>query len=130
MTVATTMLARQGQVLFDEISGFRGQGAGDGASLPRSFANPGNMTDMSSNRSTIADWSPAEVARARRWVRTWRDAGPRLEAIRRRELRELDAFTAISWLCGPASYDEPPRAPKPTSGLIEQQRLFRMLRRP
>jgi hypothetical protein len=43
---------------------------------------------------------------------------------------ELDAFTAISWLCGPANYDEPPRAPKPTSGLIEQQRLFRALRRP
>lgn len=84
---------------------------------------------MSSPRSTIADWSPAEVAQARRWVRTWHDAGPRLEAIRRRELRELDTFTAISWLCGPARYDEPPRAPKPTSGLIEQQRLFQKLRR-
>lgn len=88
------------------------------------------MTDMASKRSATADWSPAEVAQARRWVRTWQAAGPRLEAIRQRELRELDVFTAISWLCSEASYDEPPRAPKPTSGLIEQQRLFGMLRRP
>jgi hypothetical protein len=85
---------------------------------------------MSSKRSAVANRSPDEVAQMRRWVRAWQKAGPRLEAIRRRELRELDAFTAISWLCGPANYDEPPRAPKPTSGLIEQQRLFRALRRP
>jgi hypothetical protein len=70
------------------------------------------------------------VALGRRWVKTWQDAAPRLEAIRRQELRQLDAFTAISWLCGPADYREAPRAPRPTSGLIEQQRLFAKLRRP
>jgi hypothetical protein len=35
----------------------------------------------------------------RRWVRTWQEAGPRLESIRRRELRELNAFDAIALLC-------------------------------
>jgi len=78
----------------------------------------------------LESWSPAQVAQGRRWVKTWQDAAPRLEAIRRRELRDLDPFTAISWLCGPAIYFEAPRAPKPTSGLIEQQRLFARLRRP
>lgn len=85
---------------------------------------------MDSRRSALDDWTPEEVARGRAWVNTWRDAGPRLEAIRRRELRELDAFTAIALLCGPADYHQAPRAPQPTSGLIEQQRLFARLRRP
>ena len=85
---------------------------------------------MESRPSALADWSPEQVAQGRRWVKTWQEAAPRLEAIRRQELRELDPYTAISWLCGPANYREAPRAPKPTSGLIEQQRLFRKLRQP
>lgn len=83
---------------------------------------------MKSRRSALETWSPEEVAAGRRWVQTWRDAAPRLEAIRRRELRQLDTFTAISRLCGTAGYREAPRAPRPTSGLIEQQRLFAKLR--
>lgn len=85
---------------------------------------------MASRTSALDSWSPEQVALARRWVKTWQEAAPRLEVIRRRELRQLDAFTAISWLCGPANYREAPRAPKPTSGLVEQQRLFAKLRRP
>lgn len=85
---------------------------------------------MESRPSALADWSPEQVAQGRRWVKTWQEAAPRLEAIRRQELRQLDPYTAISWLCGPANYREAPRAPKPTSGLIEQQRLFRKLRQP
>jgi hypothetical protein len=83
---------------------------------------------MPSRRSALDAWSPEEVALGRRWVNTWREAAPRLEAIRRRELRELDPFTAISSLCGPGDDHDPPRAPKPTSGLIDQQRLFAKLR--
>jgi hypothetical protein len=78
--------------------------------------------------SALASWSAEETALGRRWVKTWQDAGPRLEQIRRDELRQLDAFSAIALLCGSADYRQPPRAPKPTSGLIEQQRLFRKLR--
>lgn len=85
---------------------------------------------MSSRPSALDAWSPEQVALGRRWVQIWQYAAPRLEAIRRRELRELDAFTAISWLCGSADYREGPRAPKPTSGLVDQQRLFAKLRSP
>jgi hypothetical protein len=78
--------------------------------------------------SALDSWSAEEIALGRRWVKTWQEAGPRLEQIRRDELRQLDAYAAISLLCGTADYRQPPRAPKPTSGLIEQQRLFRKLR--
>jgi hypothetical protein len=30
----------------------------------------------------------------------------------------------LALLCGQADYRTPPRAPKPTSGLVEQQRWF------
>lgn len=85
---------------------------------------------MTARRSALDQWSPEQVALARRWVKTWQEAAPQLEAVRRRELRDLDPFTAISMLCGPADYTVEPRAPKPTSGLIEQQRLFMRLREP
>jgi hypothetical protein len=51
-----------------------------------------------------------------------------MERLRREELRNLDALHAIALLCGPADYTTEPRAPKPTSGLIEQQRWFQKLR--
>ena len=69
-------------------------------------------------------WSPQQIADARRWVRTWRQAGPRLEQVRRDELRRLDPQRAVALLCGEADYTVPPRAPRPTSGLVEQQRWF------
>lgn len=74
-------------------------------------------------------WTPEQLANARRWVKTWQDAGPRLEAIRRSELRALNVYDAIAMLCGAADYTVPPRAPKPSSGLVEQQRLFARMRR-
>lgn len=83
---------------------------------------------MTSKPSPLASWSPEQVAQARRWVQAWKDAAPALERIRRQELRELDARQAIALLCGEADYRQPPRAPKPTSGLIEQQRVFRKAR--
>lgn len=83
---------------------------------------------MSSDPSALASWSPEQIALGRRWVQAWKNAAPELERIRREELRHLDAYNAISLLCGPADYSTAPRAPKPTSGLIEQQRLFRKLR--
>ena len=72
----------------------------------------------------LADWSPDEIALARRWVKVWQQAGPRLERVRREELRRLDPQRAIALLCGEADYTVPPRAPRPTSGLVEQQRWF------
>lgn len=65
----------------------------------------------------------------KRWVETWRLARIDLERIHRKELRELDTYRVIELLCGPADYTRPPRAPKPNSGLVEQQRLFMKARR-
>lgn len=79
---------------------------------------------MSDEPSTLANWTPEQIALGRRWVETWRLAGEDLERIRRKELRELDARRAIELLCGAADYTSAPRAPKPTSGLVEQQQWF------
>ena len=80
--------------------------------------------------SALSSWSPEQIALGRRWVKTWQDAGPRLERIRRQELRALDTFDTIRKLCGTADYHVAPRAPKPTSGLIEQQQYFQRMPRP
>lgn len=83
---------------------------------------------VAETRSEVAGWTPEQVAAGRQWVQTWREAGPELERIRRDELRRLNARQAIALLCGPGDYTVPPRSPKPTSGLVEQQRWFRMTR--
>lgn len=80
---------------------------------------------MSNQSSALADWTPEQIAIGRRWVETWRLAGTDLERIRRKEIRELDTYKTIGLLCGTANYKRPPYAPKPWSGLIEQQRLFK-----
>ncbi|MBI4471707.1 MAG: hypothetical protein HY646_03500 [Acidobacteria bacterium] len=79
---------------------------------------------MSSSHSRLSNWTPEQIALGRRWVQTWKQAGPELERIRREELRRIDPIRAIALLCGPADYRVAPRVPKPTSGLIEQQYWF------
>ena len=83
---------------------------------------------MKNEPSALANWTPAQIADGQRWVETWKLAGADLERIRRQELRELDTYRAIVLLCGPGDYSRPPRAPKPWSGLVEQQRWFAKLR--
>ena len=85
---------------------------------------PSGIIDGMSRTSKLADWSPEQIALGKRWVQAWKEAGPELERIRREELRGLDSKRTIALLCGPADYSRPPRAPKPTSGLVEQQRWF------
>ena len=68
--------------------------------------------------------TPESTEQVKQWARTWQAAGAALEKIRREELRAIDGYRAIELLCGPADYTVPPRAPKPTSGLIEQQYWF------
>jgi hypothetical protein len=72
----------------------------------------------------IAEWTPEQIALAKRWVRTWKEAAPVLERLRREELRRLDPELALRLLCGPANYRVPPRVARPSSGLVEQQRWF------
>lgn len=84
---------------------------------------------MNDDHSALTDWTPEQIAQAVRWVEIWKLAGPDLERIRRQEIRELDTYQTIALLCGPADYHRAPRAPKPSSGLVEQQRLFMKARR-
>lgn len=79
---------------------------------------------MNDEPSALAGWTPDQIALGRRWVETWKLAGVELEQIRRREIRALDTYRTIELLSGPGDYTRPPRAPKPTSGLVEQQRWF------
>ena len=80
---------------------------------------------MSNETSALAGWTAEQIAATKRWIETWKLAGADLERIRRKELRELDGYRAIELLCGPADYTSGPRAPKPTSGLVEQQFWFK-----
>jgi hypothetical protein len=84
---------------------------------------------METPSSALAGWTPEQIAQGKRWVQTWKNAGEAMEALRRKELRELDSYKTIALLCGPADYTREPFAPKPTSGLVEQQRYFSKLRR-
>lgn len=79
---------------------------------------------MSSETSSLAGWTPEQIAHGKRWVQAWKIAGEDMEQLRREELRRMDVSQSIALLCGPADYRVAPRAPKPTSGLIEQQRWF------
>jgi hypothetical protein len=79
--------------------------------------------------SALEKWTAEQIAAGRKWVAAWQSAGPELERIRCEELRALDVQKAISLLCGDFDYTVPPRAPKPTSGLVEQQRWFMKLAR-
>ena len=64
----------------------------------------------------------------RRWVETWKQAGPELEAIRQREMRQVDTAEAVRQLLNSTSllHRDPPLQ---TSGLVEQQAWFAVLRK-
>ena len=64
----------------------------------------------------------------KRWVETWKKAGPELEAIRRRELREIDTQRALINLADAFESCRLHFTPAPTSGLVEQQAWFKKLR--
>ena len=65
----------------------------------------------------------------RRWVETWKRAGPALEAIRRKEIESLDTHETLAALEGAFNYATRNVPPNATSGLVEMQRWFAKLRR-
>ena len=65
----------------------------------------------------------------RRWVQTWKDAGPELAAIRQKEIRDannLDVLKALESAFNHAVRTLPPR---PSSGMVEMQSVLAKLRR-
>ena len=64
----------------------------------------------------------------RRWVDTWKAAGPELEAIRRREVREADNLQVLAMLEG--AFNQALLLPvRESSGLVEMQSCLAKLRR-
>jgi hypothetical protein len=80
---------------------------------------------MSEPASPLSDKSPEELVLMKRWVETWKRAGPELERIRREELRKVNTFQALSCLMGPVDFTQEPFRPRPSSGLVQQQALFK-----
>jgi hypothetical protein len=65
----------------------------------------------------------------RRWVETWKQAGPELEAILRQEIEKIDVQHELAVLEDAFNYAVHNAQPEPTSGLVEMQDWFAKLRR-
>ena len=65
----------------------------------------------------------------RRWVETWKQAGPELEAILRKEIEKIDPQKELAVLEDAFNHAVRTVRPEPTSGLVEMQDWFAKLRR-
>jgi hypothetical protein len=65
----------------------------------------------------------------RRWVQTWKEAGPELEAIRQREIREADNLQVLASLESAFNHAARTMPPRTSSGMVEMQAWFAKLRR-
>lgn len=65
----------------------------------------------------------------RRWVETWKEAGPALEAILRKEIENIDTLEELAALESAFNYATRNVPPDPTSGLVEMQEWLSKLRR-
>ncbi len=63
------------------------------------------------------------------WVRTWTEAGPELEKIRLRKVRDEDNLLSLQLLAPAFEHAELTRPPDASSGLVEMQRHFAALRK-
>ena len=73
----------------------------------------------------IPEMTAEERARAQQCVDAWRRAGPELERMRRDDIRHADTARSIPAFDGAFEGAVRDFPPKPTSGLVEQQRFFR-----
>jgi hypothetical protein len=71
--------------------------------------------------------TPEEREQIQRWVNAWKRAGPELERIREEEVRATNTMAAFEAFKGMALLAAQKGPPKPFSGLVEQQRWFRLL---
>jgi len=65
----------------------------------------------------------------RRYVETWKEAAPLLDAIRHKEIREADNLKVLAILEGAFNHALRTLPPRPSSGIIEMQQCFAKLRR-
>lgn len=65
---------------------------------------------------------------AQRWVDAWMRAGAALEKVRQNDVKSADTASAMRSFTGSVLNVVRTRPPAQTSGLVEQQRLFRKFR--
>ncbi len=65
---------------------------------------------------------------AQRWVNTWIRAGAVLEKVRQNDVKLADTPSAMRSFTGSVLHAVRTHPPSQTSGLVEQQRLFRKFR--
>ncbi len=70
-----------------------------------------------------------EKEQMRAWIKNWEELGPILEDLRAANLRQVDTQKAIAAFEIAYKSARLHLAPRETSGLIEQQRLFMRARR-
>ena len=63
----------------------------------------------------------------RRWVETWQQAAPELEAIHRKEVRTADNLEVLALLESAFNQALRTRPPRTSSGMVEMQAWFRKL---
>ena len=70
-----------------------------------------------------------ESEKVRLWVRTWREAGPQLDEIRRREIRDADNLRVLASLEGAFNQAVRELPPRKSSGMVEMQKWLAKLPR-
>lgn len=68
-----------------------------------------------------------EQEQIREWVRIWKEAGPELEAIRQREVRDADNLVSLALLERAFNHATGSRPPREGSGLVDMQRYLARL---
>jgi hypothetical protein len=63
------------------------------------------------------------------WVEIWKEAGPKLEAIRQREIRDADNLKVLGLLEGAFNHALRTAPLRPSSGFIEMQEWFAKMSR-
>ncbi len=69
-----------------------------------------------------------DTERMKAWVNTWKRAGPALQRVKMEELRSEDYGKDFELIDGMLEWVVDHARERKTSGLVEQQRLFRKMR--
>jgi len=62
-----------------------------------------------------------------KWIRCWREAGPELERLRRKDIKQANTQKAVEAFAGMVKFTLQTLPARHNSGLVEQQHYFRQL---
>jgi hypothetical protein len=77
----------------------------------------------------VEQMTEEEKARVRDWLRNWQELGPILEELRRESIRNAETPKAIAAFDGAFETAIRDTPPKPWSGLVAQQELYKLARK-